>query len=51
MDVIGECLDKGDGSGTSALMDIYETLLVLVSQFLCYLMRRGLNAVPGNSVT
>lgn len=32
MDVIGQCLDNGDNSGTSALMDIYETLLVLVSQ-------------------
>lgn len=32
MNVIGQCLDNGDNSGTSALMDIYETLLVLVSQ-------------------
>jgi len=31
MNVIGQCLDSGDISGTSALMDIYETLLVLVS--------------------
>ena len=32
MSVIGQCFDNGDGSGTSALMDIYETLLVLVSR-------------------
>lgn len=32
MNVIGQCLDGGDTSGTSALMDIYETLLVLVGQ-------------------
>lgn len=31
MNVIGQCLDSGDSSGASALMDIYETLLVLVS--------------------
>ena len=34
INVIGQCLDSGDSSGTSALMDIYETLLVLVSQLL-----------------
>jgi len=34
MNVIGQCIDNGDSSGTSALMDIYETLLVLVSQVL-----------------
>jgi len=34
MSVIGQCFDNGDSSGTSALMDIYETLLVLVSQVL-----------------
>lgn len=34
MNVIGQCLDSGDNSGTSALMDIYETLLVLVSSLL-----------------
>ena len=34
MKVIGQCLDNGDSSGTSALMDIYETLLVLVSRAL-----------------
>ena len=32
MNVIGQCLDNGDSSGTSTLMDIYETLLVLVSR-------------------
>ena len=32
MSVIGQCFDNGDSSGTSALMDIYETLLVLVSK-------------------
>jgi len=32
MNVIGQCLDTGDSSGNSALMDIYETFLVLVSQ-------------------
>jgi len=34
MSVIGQCFDNGDTSGTSSLMDIYETLLVLVSQAL-----------------
>jgi hypothetical protein len=34
MSVIGQCLDNGDSSGTSALMDVYETLLVLVRQAL-----------------
>lgn len=32
MNVIGQCFDSGDSSGASALMDIYETLLVLVSR-------------------
>jgi hypothetical protein len=31
INVIGQCLDNGDSTGTSALMDTYETLLVLVS--------------------
>lgn len=34
MNIIGQCLDNGDSSGTSALMDVYETLLVLVGQAL-----------------
>ena len=32
MSVIGQCLDNGDGSGTSAIMDVYETLLILVGR-------------------
>ena len=32
MNIIGQCFDSGDSSGASALMDIYETLLVLVSR-------------------
>ena len=36
MTVIGQCFDNGDTSGTSTLMDIYETLLVLVSQVILF---------------
>lgn len=32
MNIIGQCFDSGDSSGASSLMDIYETLLVLVSR-------------------
>ena len=36
INVIGQCLDNGDNNGTSTLMDIYETLLVLVSRDLLF---------------
>lgn len=44
MNVIGQCLENGDSSGTSALMDVYETLLVLVSHPSCCPLQRNLHA-------
>lgn len=51
MNVIGQCLDNGDSSGTSALMDVYETLLVLVGQALLLPAHRDPNPPLGNAVT
>ena len=51
MNVIGQCLDNGDSSGTSTLMDVYETLLVLVGQALLLPAHCDLNPPLGNTVT
>lgn len=50
MNVLGQCLDNGDSIGTSALMDVYETLLVLVGQPLLFHVQSDLNACLGDPI-
>lgn len=51
VNVIGQCLDNNDSTGTSALMDVYETLLVLVSQPILFPFQCDPNEPLGDPIT